>query len=139
MSRSTIDPVEYLRRFCAEIGVSATNHNLETVASPANQRAGRKAKRRLFLRMYQYGGQPFVIRAYERILGRYPSPSEMNAAQRDFFEGRVSRTSLMLALRFGEEGRRIRSCNVVGLSALRLFWNTTHSRKRRVAPLRLGV
>ncbi len=139
MNRTTVDPVEYLKRFCAEIGVSATNHNLETVESPANERAERKAKRRLFLRMYQYSGQPFVIRCYERILGRYPSHSEMNAAQTDFFERRVSRTSLMLALRFGEEGQRLQSCNVVGLSALRLFWNATHRRGRRVAPLRSGT
>ncbi len=139
MSQSTVDPVEYLTRFCAEIGVSATNHNLETVEEPANQRVERKARRRLFLRMYQYSGQPFVIRSYERILGRYPSHSEVIAAQCDFFEGRVSRTSLMLALRFGEEGQRLQSCNVVGLSALRLLWNATHRRGRRVAPLRSGT
>ena len=138
MNRSTLDPVEYLERFCAEIGVSATDHRGERAGPAAKHRAARKVKRRLFLRMYQYSGKSFVIRAYERILGRCPKPFEIDTAQHDFFEGRISRTSLMLALRFGLEGRLMRSCNIVGLSALRLFWNATHSRGRRVAPLGFG-
>lgn len=137
MNRLTVDPLEYLRIFCAELGDVATAET--EVAAPsevtvASHSARKMDKRRLFLRLYQYRGRPFVIRAYERILGRPPGPDEIAWAMRSFFEGEINRTSMMLALQFGEEGRLTRTCNVFGLSALRTIWNVTHSRRRRVAP-----
>ncbi|HLH97593.1 MAG TPA: DUF1698 domain-containing protein [Xanthobacteraceae bacterium] len=125
-----VDPAEYVQKFCEEIGAPVVRSNMA-----AETGIKQHGKRRLFLRMYQYKGRPFVVRAYERILGRHPEPEEIQSAQSAFFEGRHSRTSLMLSLRFGEEGRLASSCNLVGLSALRVLWNVMHGRKRQIAPL----
>src|SRR5262245_36299500 len=132
MSRPILDPADYARRICVELGqpregLTAYRGNSEKMQAPNTRR-----KRRLFLRMYQYRGESFVIRAYERILGRHPDASELDAAQEAFFRERTSRTLLMLALRFSEEGRLLKSCNLIGLSALRIFWNATHPRNRRI-------
>jgi hypothetical protein len=132
MIQKIVDPAEYVRRFCEEIGAPITARGHATAGTGLNNRPG---TRRLFWRMYQYKGKPFVIRAYERILGRPPEPGEIQSAQTAFFEGRHSRTFMMLTLRFGDEGRLATSCNIVGLSALRVFWNVTHRRGRRIAPI----
>jgi len=58
----------------------------------------------------------------------------MQSAQSAFFERRCL-AHHDATLRFGEEGRLATSCNVVGLSALRVLWNVTHRRGRRVAPI----
>jgi hypothetical protein len=128
MIQAIVDPVEYVQRFCEEIGAPTVVRDEVAGETPFEKRRG---KRRLFLRMYRYKGRPFVIRAYEGILGRPPRPDEIQSAQSAFFERKQSRTFMMLALRFGEEGRLASSCNIVGLSALRVFWNITHRRKRR--------
>jgi hypothetical protein len=132
MIQKIVDPAEYVQRFCQEIGALTIIRDVAALEAQIDKKRG---KRRLFLRMYQYKGRPFVIRAYERILGRHPEPEEIQSAQSAFFERQHTRTSMMLTLRFGGEGRLATSCNVVGLSALRVFWNITHRRNRRIASL----
>jgi hypothetical protein len=133
MKRQMIDPEEYLERFCAELGVPAT---VRGEALRESTMVRKRDKRRSFLRLYQYKGASFIMRVYDRILGRYPDQSELGFAH--LFELGLDRTWLMLALRFGDEGRLMRSCNVIGLSALRLLWNATHPHRRRIALPKLG-
>jgi hypothetical protein len=117
MDRIILDPADYARRFCIEVDEASGQWTGR--GEPQRLRSGKvRAKRRIFLRMYQYRGESFVFRAYERILNRPPDASEFDAAKEAFFREPVSPTSFMLGLRFGEEGRLMRSCNLVGLSAI---------------------
>jgi hypothetical protein len=123
--RPNIDPVDYVRKFCSEMGIPMTGRQAALASRAKSEVDSKAAKRRLFLRMYQYSGKEFVIRAYDRILGRHATVSELEAAQQAFFEERCNRTKFMLALRYSSEGRSSESCAIIGLPALRLLWKVT--------------
>src|SRR5262245_43294534 len=112
-----LDPVAYVRAFCAEIGAPCSSG---LVVSPERQRGQSRPKGVLFLRMYRYQGVVFVTRMYQRILDREPTFLELEHASHAQFHRCVSRTELMLRLRYSPAGRKTGGHRMVGLDLLRL-------------------
>ena len=52
--RPSIDPVDYVRKFCSEMGIPVTGRQSALASRVKSEVDSKAAKRRLFLRMYQF-------------------------------------------------------------------------------------